>query len=107
MATARATTAAVLGTVTDTAGAISGLVNTISNSLDMMNAFVRHNQEKQRFDQSIDLDNYKVAKVEEYSLAEGERKKSIADRCKDPEVMNYYNNAYSRLSKYLPQETEA
>lgn len=107
MAQSRVALAAVLGTVTDTANAVSSVVNTLSGAVGMANRFVQHQSEKQRFDQSIDLDEHRIRKIEELSVNEADRKKKISDLCKDPEQAEYYNAAYQRLSKHLPQQESA
>ena len=101
MAQARVAAGAVFGTITDTANAISGVVNTISNGLDMANSFVRHAQQKQRFDQVIDMAVYQERRVEEFALEEASRKKIIADQCLDPEIQTYYNDSYTKLQALL------
>ena len=106
MAQARVAAGAVLGTITDTAHAVSSVVNAVSGSLDMVNSFVRHQQEKQRFDQKLDLMDYHQRRIEEVSLIEGERRKKIADICKDPDLEGYYNQAFTRFSKLIPAEPE-
>ena len=97
MANTRVAVGSVLATVSDTANAVSGVVNTVSNSLDMVNTFVRHQQEKQRFDQTIDLVLHKERKIEEISLESAERKKKIEDHCKDPALAGYYNETFAKL----------
>ena len=94
MATTRIALGSVLATVSDTATAVSGVVNTISNSLDMANSFVRHQQTKQRLDQQLDLALYTERKLEEISLETAERKKKIEDHCKDPTLQIYYNETF-------------
>lgn len=101
MAQARVAVGAMLTTVTDTANAVSGVVNTISGSLDMLNAFVRHQQTKQRFDQKADLQTYKKRRIEELSQESALRKKAISDLLQDPEVASYYNEAYTELQSLL------
>lgn len=101
MAQARVAVGAVLTTVTDTANAVSGVVNTISGSLDMLNAFVRHQQTKQRFDQKADLKTYKVRRIEELSQEAATRKKAIADLLQDPVTASYYNESYAELQSLL------
>lgn len=103
MAQARVAGAAILGTVTDTANAVSGLVNSVSGGLDMVNNYVRHMKEKQRFDQHADMLTYKERRVEELSVEEAERKKKIGDLLKDPELTEYYNSAYAKLKSLLSE----
>lgn len=98
MANARVAVGAILTTVTDTANAASSVVNSVSGGLDMLNSFVRHQQSKQRFDQQIDMADYKIRRLEDLATQEADRKKKISDLCKDPETAEYYNSAYARLS---------
>ncbi|MGE8135738.1 hypothetical protein ACQKO5_19195 [Novosphingobium subterraneum] len=108
MANARIAVGSILSTVSDTANAVSGIVNTVSNSLDMANAFVRHQQEKQRFDQKVDLYLHQERKLEEISLETAERKKKIEDHCKDPALEKYYNETFSKLQSIVnPQAAKA
>lgn len=104
MATSKAALGSVLSTVTDTANAISGVVNTISGGLDMANSFVRHQQVKQRFDQKADMADYKVRKLEEISLETAQRKQQIAQTLADPVLATYYNETYASLSSLLEDE---
>jgi len=103
MAQARVAAGAVFSTVADTANAISGVVNTVSNGFDMANAFVRHQQEKQRFDHKVDMQIYRIKRTEEVSVEIADRKKKISDLLKDPEMSQYYNEAYASLSSFLDE----
>lgn len=108
MATTRIALGSVLATVSDTATAVSGVVNTISNSLDMANSFVRHQQSKQRLDQQLDLALYTERKLEEISLETAERKKKIEDHCKDPTLEIYYNETFKKLQALInPDQAKA
>lgn len=98
MATSRATVGAVLGTVTDTANAISGVVNSVANGMDMLNSYVKNEQAKQRLRHLADLSEYETVLSEQLSTQEAERKKKIADLCKDEESATYYNSAYSKFT---------
>ena len=98
MAQARVAVGAVLSTVTDTANAISGVVNTISGTLEMANNFVRHNQAKQRLDYADDLDDYEERRAEELAVATAERKKKIGELITDPIVRDYYDEAYAKIT---------
>jgi hypothetical protein len=91
----------VLSTVSDTANAVSGVVNTISNSLDMANSFVRAQQDKQRYTQKLDFEVYKEKRIEEISIETAERKKKIEDQCKDPTLATYYNETFAKLSALM------
>lgn len=105
MANARVATAALLGTVTDTATAISGMVNTIAGSMDMANAFVRNQQAKQRLTHTLDLATFEKRKLEELSVETAQRKKQIADTLSDPALRDYYNESYAELQALLhPQQ---
>jgi len=98
---------ATLKTVEDTAGAISGVVNTISNTLDMANNFVRHQQAKQRLDYADDLDDYEERRAEELAVATAERKKKIGELITDPIVADYYNDAYAKImARRLARKTQ-
>jgi hypothetical protein len=97
MAQARVAVGAILSTVTDTANAFSGVVNTISGTLEMANNFVRHNQAKQRLDYADDLDDYEERRAEELAVSTAERKKKIGELITDPIVAEYYNEAYAAI----------
>lgn len=97
MANARVAAGAVLTTVTDTANAVSSVVNTISGGLEMANNFVRFQQAKQRITMADDLDDFEESYAEEIATRTAERKKRISDLCTDPEMANYYNEAYQRI----------
>lgn len=94
----------VLSTVSDTASAVSGIVNTVSNTMDIANAFVRHHQVKQRYDHKLDMLDYKEKRLEEIAITTAERKKNIGEICKDPTVQEYYNEAYTKLKDALAEE---
>lgn len=104
MATSRAALGSVLSTVTDTANAISGVVNTISGGFDMANSFVRHHQVKQRIDQKLDMSSYTDRKIEEISLETAQRKLQIAQTLADPALVDYYNDSYSKLTSLLEEQ---
>lgn len=105
MANARVATGAILSTVTDTANAVSGVVNTISGGLDMLNSFVRHNQAKQRIDQLVDTELHKERLMETIALETAERKNQIAQALANPELVDYYNETYAKLNALLnPKE---
>lgn len=106
MATSRAALGSVLSTVTDTANAISGVVNTISGGFDMANSFVRHHQVKQRIDQKLDMSTYTDRKIEELSIEAAQRKLNIEQTLADPALKDYYNETYSKLSSLLLEEAD-
>jgi len=97
MANARQAAGSVFSTISDTANAVSGIVNTISGGLNMANTFVRHQSTKQALDYEYDLNDYEERLIERLGTEEAERKKRISELCKDPEMEEYYNAAYARL----------
>ena len=101
MATSRAALGSLLSTVTDTANAVSGIVNTISGGFDMANSFVRHHQSRQRLDQKLDTATYTERKLEELSLETAQRKASIAQTLSDPALVEYYNDTFGKLQALL------
>lgn len=97
MADTKLAISSVLSTVADTAKAVSGVVNTVSGTLDMVNNSVRHMQAKQRFDHTLDMAVYKDTRIEEIAAETAQRKKTISDLLKDPELETYYNETYAKL----------
>ena len=101
MANSRVALGAVLSTVTDTATAVSGIVNTISGGFDMANSFVRHHQARQRLDQKLDTHGYTQRKIEELSIETAQRKLAISQTLSDPALVDYYNETYAEYTELL------
>lgn len=97
MAQARVAVGAVLSTVTDTANAISGVVNTISNTLDMANNFVRYQQNEQRENQKVAAHVASKRRRIDATVELAQLRKSVADMLSDPELTTYYNEEFASL----------
>lgn len=96
--------AATLNTITDTAGAISGVVNTISNTLEMANNFVRFQQKEQRKDHKITSVINDQTRIIEASKQVSALRKEVADLLQDPEIASYYNEEYTRFSALMAED---
>lgn len=96
--------AATLNTITDTAGAISGVVNTISNTLEMANNFVRFQQKEQRKDHKITSVINDQTRIIEASKQVSALRKEVADLLQDPEIATYYNEEYTRFSALMAED---
>lgn len=101
MANARVALGAVLGTVTDVAGAVSTTTNTLTGSLDMLNAFVRDQQMRQRKSHFIGQKRFDKQLIRDLALQEAEDRKKISEICKDPESELYFNEAYAELEAIM------
>lgn len=104
MAQARIATAAVLSTITDTAGAISGVVNTVSNTLEMANNFVRFQQKEQRKNQKLASAINDQSRVIEAAKQVSTLRKEVADLMQDPEIATYYNEEYTRFTALMAED---
>lgn len=98
MAQARVAAGAVLSTIEDTAKAFSGVVNTVSNTLDMANNFVRYQQNEQRENQKVAAYISNKRRVIDATVELAQLRKSVADMLTDPDLELYYNEEFTSIS---------
>ena len=98
MAQARVAAGAVLSTVEDTAKAISGIVNTVSGTLEMANNFVRYQQNEQRENQKIATYVASKRRRIDATVELAQLRKGVQDMLTDPDLESYYNEEFAALA---------
>lgn len=100
MATARMAISSVLGTVTDTATAVSSIVSTISDGTGMLHDYVKDARRVQQDRMILNKDDSRVRLVEERAKENVQRKMDIIEWCGESTVkQEYFNEEITRLNK--------
>ena len=100
MATARMALGSVLGTVTDTATAISSIVSTITDGSGMMHDYVKDARNKQKLRIVADQDDYVTRLATERAKENVQRKVDIIEWCgNDTNKQTMFNDELTRLEK--------
>jgi predicted ATPase len=105
MATMRLTLGTVLDTVSTTANSVTGILNTVNNSVAMANRYVEEASENQRIRQKADrltfVDGLRKEKAEELARSN----KRIEEMCSKDEVYaKHYAAAYDLFGYLLADE---
>jgi hypothetical protein len=100
MATARMAVSSLLGTVTDTATAVSSIVSTVSDGSGMLHDYVKDARRKQKLRIIADEDDYVTRLTEDRAKENTQRRCDINDWVKDnPEKKEIYQAELNRLKK--------
>jgi hypothetical protein len=100
------TLGAVLGTVTATAGAVSGIVGTVGKGVILLDNYVDSTLEEQRKRQALEAATYDERLIMELSMEEAQRKITMDRFCdQSPKHQEHFNSSYARLQSILASVT--
>ncbi len=98
-ATARLTVGSIFGAVNNAATSVASIFDTATKAIDMGNKYVSDASDKQRIRSTIDMHDFKEVLVEQKSMEETLRKKTILDFTnQSPENAELFKSAYDRLT---------
>lgn len=98
MATARMAMGTALGTITDTAIAVSSVMTTASDSIGMVHNYVRHARNKQEETQLVDMLSFRDRLIEDTAKEATQRQEEILNYLHgNPERQRLYESAQARL----------
>lgn len=104
MATVRMAAGNLLGTVADTANAISVTANTISGGVEILNDMVNTIKNKRRESTLVEMKDYRKVLKEQASLNAVKREQEIRSYIgTDEEKAKSYNNYMSELDKMFEE----
>lgn len=107
MATARMTLGAALGTINDTATAISSVVTTISDGVGMLHDYTRDARRKQQLRMIGDEDDYINRLTEDRAKENAQRREDINNWASaNPEREKYYLEELDRLKKLYTEKLQ-
>lgn len=100
MATVRMAAGSVLGTVTDTANAISSTVNTISGGMGILNDMVTTMRNKRQESTLVEMISYRSNLISDAALEQVKREENIRNYIgSDPAKQEAYNNFSNKLNE--------
>lgn len=98
----------VLGTVSNTASAITNLVGATNSGINMLDSFVQTAATKQRMDNALDLSSYETTALNRVGMELANQEMEIlVYRKQSTEHDTAFTNAYNRLYEVLHPKTDA
>jgi transcription termination factor NusB len=109
MATTRLATQSLLGTVTSTANAVTGIVSTVADSVDILHTYVNRHKTMQADKNLIELHSYRTRLIRDTAREQTEAEEDIEKYLGNNEHRTTrFNAIHSEISKlFAPEPTQA
>jgi hypothetical protein len=104
-ASARTAGSSLLGTVTSTANAVTGVVTTLADSVDILHNYVNRHKVMQSDKNLVELKTYRSKLIEDTADELAERRKVARQKLKDPVYAELHKAAFDEIAALFNSET--